>query len=134
MDKLKTFVRNPDLGLLIYRLFFGLTMAFAHGWMKLPPSQQLIDGVGAMGFPAPLFFSWCATLAEFIGALLIAVGLLTRLSAATIALTMAIAGFVAHASDPFRVKELAFVYLATSVMFIFTGAGQYSLDRVLCKK
>lgn len=47
---------------------------------------------------------------------------------------MGVAGFVAHAADPFAKKEMALLYLAACVMFIFTGAGKYSLDSMLRKK
>lgn len=59
-------VNRPDFGLLIFRLFIGLTMAFAHGWGKLPPPQMLVDGLSSMGFPLPIFFAWCAALSEFL--------------------------------------------------------------------
>ncbi len=133
MNKIKSLVKNPDLGLLIFRIYLGLSMAIAHGWMKIPPMQQLVEGLASMGFPAPTFFAWCAALAEFGGGVLIALGLLTRLSAGALGFTMFVAGFVAHANDPFQVKELAFLFLASCVLLVFTGAGKYSLDKVFCK-
>jgi len=134
MNKIKNFVRNPDLGLLIFRLFVGLAMAFAHGLGKLPPPPQLVDGLTAMGLPMPGIMSWLVALAEFGGGLMIAMGLCTRFAASIVGITMFVAGFVVHAADPFQVKELAFFYLASCVLLIFTGAGRYSADSKVCKK
>ncbi|AGH96780.1 DoxX family protein [Pseudobdellovibrio exovorus] len=134
MDSIKKLINNPDLGKLIFRLFVGLSMAFAHGLGKLPPPEQLVQGVASMGFPAAGVFAWLAGLSEFAGGLLIAVGLFTRHSALFLGFTMATAGFVAHSADPFRVKELAFLYLASCVLLFFAGAGKYSLDRIIRKK
>lgn len=123
-----------DLALFILRVFIGLTMAFSHGLAKMPPSEQLIAGVEAMGFPAPQMFAWLASLAEFAGGLLLAVGLLTRPSAALMAITMAVAAFVAHSADPFAKKEMALLFLFTSLFFALHGAGRWSVDSFLAKK
>lgn len=113
------------------RVFAGLAMAFGHGLNKLPPSAGLIDGVASMGFPAPELFAWAAALAEFVGGLLLAAGLLTRPAALSVALTMAVAAFGAHAADPFQKKELALLYLFVSLIFVVRGAGKWSIDRRL---
>jgi putative oxidoreductase len=115
----------------ILRVFAGLTLALAHGFGKLPPSSQFIDAVRALGFPMPSFFAWCAGGAEFLGGLLLAFGLCTRPAAGAIAFTMMTAGFMQHASDSFHVKELALIYLAISLFYLLSGAGQYSLDAVI---
>lgn len=131
---MKKFFNNPDLGLLLFRLFIGLTMAFAHGLGKMPPPEQLVAGVAAMGFPLPVVFAWAASLSEFIGALCIAAGLFTRIAAFFLGFTMAVAGFIVHSADGFDVKEKALFYFASCVMLIFTGAGKFSLDRIFRKK
>lgn len=131
---MKNFFRNTDLGLLIFRLFVGLSLAFAHGLGKLPPGEQLIGGVTAMGFPLPIVFAWAAALSEFVGALCIAAGLFTRIAAGFIAVTMAVAAFMVHSADAYSVKELALFYLFSSILLIFTGAGRFSLDPIVCKK
>lgn len=125
---------SSDLGTLLLRFAVGLSMAFAHGLGKLPPSEQLIEGVGMIGFPAPLLFAWSAALSEFAGGLFIAMGLFTRIAAGFLGFTMAVAMFVVHAQDPFQKKELAFLFLFVCLFFVLHGAGKYSLDRMLRKK
>jgi putative oxidoreductase len=134
MNKIKALVHNPDLGSLILRLFVGLSMAFAHGLGKIPPNQQLIDGVASMGFPLPEFFAWAAALSEFAGGILIVAGLFTRYAALFLGITMAVAAFKVHGADPFQVKELAFFYLFSCITLLLQGAGRFSLDSLLRKK
>lgn len=116
------------------RVFVGVTMAVAHGLGKMPPPEMMIEKLNSMGFPAAVFFAWCAALAEVVGGVLLAIGLLTRPAALFIGFTMLIAGFVIHASDPFQHKELALMYLAVSLLFAIKGAGRYSVDAVISKR
>ena len=44
---------------------------------------------------------------------------------------MGVAFFIHHGSDPFRDKELAFVYGLVMVAFLLSGAGRFSIDRLL---
>lgn len=130
MSLLRKFFNNPDLGSLLFRLVIGLSMALAHGMGKLPPGEQMITGVTSMGFPLPVVFAWAAALSEFAGGLLITVGLLTRYAAFFLGFTMSVAALVVHSADPFKVKEMAVLYLAACVILVFQGAGKYSLDRL----
>ena len=123
-----------DAGLLILRVFAGVSLALAHGLGKLPPSDGFIKAVGELGYPLPFVFTWAAALAEFGGGLLLALGLFTRPSALLIAITMATAGFLRHAPDPYGRKELAFLYLAVAILYVLAGAGRYSIDAMLRKR
>jgi len=117
-----------DVGLFGMRLFAGLSLALAHGLGKLPPSEQFVAGVAKLGFPAPAFFAWAAGLSECLGGLLLAVGLFTRPAAATILITMLVAGLRRHALDPFKDKEKAFLYAAIALACLGLGAGRVALD------
>ena len=120
--------------LLIVRVGLGAMMAFAHGLGKLPPPDGLIAGVGALGFPLPFAFAWITGLSEFFSALAISLGLATRFNALMISITMSVAAFGVHFSDPFRTKELALVYLCSFLFFAAVGAGRYSLDYIIREK
>lgn len=124
---------STDAGLLILRLG-GLAMALAHGTGKIPPGEGFVQAVTGLGFPLPSLFSWAAGLAEFLGGLLLALGLLTRPAAASVLVTMMIAFFLQHAADPFRVRELAFLYGIFALVLLFIGAGRFSLDYIVRRK
>jgi len=123
--------RATDLGLLVLRLGVGLTLAFGHGLGKLPPSQGFIEGTAAMGFPVPVLFAWAAGLSEFVGGLLLAVGLATRPAAFFVAVTMAVATFVRHDALVFGEGEKSWVFLVAAVALVIAGAGRIALDRFL---
>ena len=120
-----------DASLLLIRLVFGLSMAFAHGLGKVPPSDGFVGLVHELGFPAARFFAWAAGLAEFLGGILIAMGFLTRVSGFFLLQTMLVAVFIMHADDPFRKMEMGLLYAVISFVLMGTGAGRFSLDRKL---
>ena len=126
--------RHGDLGLLLFRLFVGLALAWGHGINKLPPSEGFLSGVVEMGFPAPVLFAWAAGIAEFVGGHLIALGLLTRPAALFAAITMSVAAFIRQAGDPFADIEKALLFLAAAVLLMLTGAGRFSVDAALRRR
>ncbi|HET6572215.1 MAG TPA: DoxX family protein, partial [Fimbriiglobus sp.] len=76
------------------------------------------------------------TVAEFGCALLVVLGLATRLAAAVVVFSMAVAAFVVHANDPWTMgagasKEPALLYLVPFLALVFTGAGRLSLDGLI---
>lgn len=122
-------------GLLFMRVLMGVGMAY-HGYGKLFGGniEGLTQGVAAMGLPFPAFMAWAAALAEFGGGIFVAVGLLTRPAAFFIFITMTVAAFIAHGSDPFSKKELALAYWTMAGALVLTGPGCLSLDTLLGKK
>ena len=119
---------TTDISLALFRVFAGLSMAFAHGIKKVPPSEGFIEHTGDLGFPLPEFFAYAAGLSEFVGALLLALGLFTRPAAFFVAMTMFVAGFINHAGDSFGNAEKAYLYFAVAVIYLIVGSGRFSLD------
>ncbi|HPT17749.1 MAG TPA: DoxX family protein, partial [Kiritimatiellia bacterium] len=69
---------DANVGLLLLRVFIGAAL-LTHGWGKMFGGLGgFIDGVAQMGFPAPTVLGFLAAFAESFGAILLAVGLLTR--------------------------------------------------------
>jgi len=122
-----------NAGLALLRIFAGISMAFAHGFGKVPPSEGLITRTAELGFPMPVFFAWAAGVSEFVGGILLALGFLTRISSFLIACTMLTALVGVHGADPFQKQELAFLYLAISIAFLLKGSGDWSVDSFLRK-
>lgn len=119
-----------EVGLTIVRIGFGAHLAILHGWGKFPiPSPRFVEGVAEMGFPAPAFFAFMAGLSEFLGGILLALGIATRPAALLVGTTMFVAAFFAHADDPWARKELALLYLLVAICFLLAGGGRFSGDR-----
>ena len=119
-----------SFGLLLLRIGAGCMM-MTHGWGKLSTFSEMAET-----FPDPIGVGSTVSLAlavfaEFFCAILIAVGLATRLAAVPLIVTMAVAAFSIHAADPFRVKEFALLYMTMFITLFFTGPGQISLDAAI---
>jgi putative oxidoreductase len=138
----------PAIGLLIARAGFGGYM-MTHGWGKLQMLRARdFESFGdAIGLGAPLSLT-LVTFAEFGCALLVILGLATRLATIPIITAMAVAAFVAHASDPWTMgeayrlfmagetqfpvsKQPALMYLIAFAALLATGPGKLSLDAVV---
>ena len=119
--------------LLLLRLASGGFM-LTHG---LPKLQRILSGEMRFGDPLGLGSEVSLVLvvfAEFVCAMLIMLGLGTRVAAIPLIVTMAVAAFIAHADDPFSRKELALFYMVVYVVLLFAGSGKYSVDRLIGKK
>lgn len=127
--------RSLNLGLLWLRVLMGLGISLFHGYGKVfgGRMEQFTEGVAKMGFPMPDAFAWTGALSEFLGGILIALGLGTRIAAFFVFSTMAVAAFIRHASDPFDVKELALLYGTIAMAIVLIGPGRFSLDHLICK-
>lgn len=122
--------RSPDLALLLIRLWFGLSMAFLHGWGKLTGfSEMVTQFADPFGFGKPVSLGF-AVFSEFVCSLLMAVGLFTRFAALCGAITMFTAFWIIHGhklSGPGS-GEMAFLFLGAYVALFLAGAGKYSID------
>ena len=125
---------TTDLMLALFRVFAGLSLALAHGFKKVPPSEGFIEHTGDLGFPMPEFFAYSAGLAEFAGGLLLAFGLFTRPAAFFVTITMFVAGFINHAGDPFGTAEKAYIYFAIAILYLVLGSGRFSADSWVRKR
>jgi putative oxidoreductase len=120
-----------NVGLMLLRIYTGLSLAFAHGVGKVPPSEGFVGGVTKLGFPMPALFAWAAGSAELFGGVFLAAGFMTRPAAFFVAFTMLVAGLIQHAADPFGRKEKAFLFLFIAILYMLIGAGRYSVDGVI---
>ncbi len=127
--------KSLSIGLIWLRVLMGLGISMFHGYGKVFGGwmEQFADGVAKMGFPAPDLFAWGAALSEFLGGILIALGIGTRIAAFFVFCTMTVAAFVRHADDPVDVKELALIYGVIAMAILLLGPGRFSLDHLVCK-
>lgn len=121
--------RVYDLVLLLLRLCFGGLMALNHGWPKF---QKLLDGAPyKFADPIGIGAQWSLILAvgaELFCALLLVLGLFTRLASIPLIITMFVAAFVVHWEDGFGEMEHALLFLIPYVCLAIAGPGWYSID------
>lgn len=121
------------LTLLLMRLFFGGFMAYGHGWAKLskfgsnPSSFDDPLGIGnAMSF-------YGAVGAEFACAILVTLGLMTRVACVPLIFAMGVAFFKVHGGTLTFVpaagaSEPAAIYIVAFAIIMLAGPGKFSLD------
>ena len=115
-----------DLALLLLRVGFGGLM-LTHG---IPKLERLSN---PDGFPDPLGVGSTTSLilvliGEVIAPILIMIGFKTKYAAIPAAITMGVAAFVVHASDPIGTKEKALLYLFAFIIIFLAGSGKFSID------
>lgn len=123
------------------RLALGAVM-IAHGSQKVlgtfggPGFNAFISGTTPFGFMRPTWF-WlsAAAFSEFVGGILVLIGLLTRVSAFFIACVMLTAIIGVHLSGGFFGSNRGYEYpmslLAMAIALLIAGGGQASVDRAL---
>ncbi|MBT32269.1 MAG: DoxX family protein [Thalassobius sp.] len=132
----KMFLSNNPLSssvsIFILRLVAGGSM-LSHGFPKL---QKVLAGEFQFADPfglGPEVSLFMAVFAEVICSVLLILGLFTRLALIPLIITMAVAFFLIHGSDDYKVKELAFIYLCMYLSIFFSGAGKISIDQMINK-
>lgn len=136
----QTSSRNYDWALLVLRLALGLTF-MAHGSQKLfglfggSGLAGMAGGLDKMGMHPAMLWAWLAALGEFGGGFLVATGLLTRLGALAITITMLMAIHLVHFKNGFWLSDHGYEYnlilISMGVALLIAGAGRFSVDRLI---
>ncbi len=121
---------NIPLTYPLFRIAFGILLMI-NGWSKwitLPYSSS--------DFPDPLgigstFSIYLAILSELICGLAILLGFKTRIVSLPVIVTFTVAVFLVHTNDPFDVKQVAILYLITSIYIMLKGSGNISIDKYI---
>jgi putative oxidoreductase len=122
---------SPDLGLVLLRLWLGISMFWLHGSGKLMNaingSFKFADPLGIGEVPSMLL----VVFAEVVCSALLIVGLFTRLAAFFLIVTLLVAFCLVHSMKLHGPGngELAFIYLAGYFTIFVAGAGKYSVDK-----
>ncbi|HJQ12518.1 MAG TPA: DoxX family protein [Gemmatimonadaceae bacterium] len=129
-----------DLGLLLIRVVFGLIFA-AHGAQKLFGwfSGYGLTGTGEfmvnLGFTPGRAFATAASLSEFVGGLLLALGFLGPIGPALMLSVMIVAMVTVHWKNGFFVAtsgiEHPLMFAVAAIGLALTGPGRYSVDYAL---
>ncbi len=126
--------------LLVARVGIGLSYVIVHGWKKLiggparwESTGKAVQNLGIEFFPA--LWGFMAAFSESIGGLLLILGFFFRPAAALILITMFVAA-TKHINDGDSLSKIAYPIEMGMIMilFLFIGAGKYSLDYKFWKK
>ncbi|QXE92949.1 DoxX family protein [Geomonas subterranea] len=134
--------------LMVLRLFLALVM-FPHG------AQKVLGWFGGPGFHGtmemftkmmgiPYLFGLMAVLTEFVGPLLLAAGLCTRLAALVMGIEIAVAALLVHLHNGFFMNwtgrqagegfEYHLLVVGMSLALLIGGGGRWSLDRLISRR
>lgn len=113
----------------LLRVVAGVALAI-HGWPKIQDPMKLVGMVEGLGFaPGPL---WAVLLAatEFIGGILLVLGLLTRPAAlaATIVLLVTVYFHWVVQSQGWSGSEKSILWSAMAFLLFVRGGGAFSVD------
>ncbi len=119
-------------------LFARITVGWVFlwsGWGKLHALPQISDNFVGWGVPFPHLLAPFVSGVEFFGGLFLLVGLLTRISAGALGITMIVAIKAAKWADVDSLETLLgfdeFEYLALFLWLAIAGAGVVSVDHWL---
>lgn len=125
--------RYRDIGVLLIRLAFGFQLVKVSYLNALYPSDYLPQFIAfqqALGLPFPTVGSYLAAYTEFLGGLLLILGLWTRWAALLLIINFSVAVSMAHLaiSDDYHNTFPAVNLLAVSVFLLLNGPGRYAID------
>jgi putative oxidoreductase len=118
--------------LLILRLGFGILMAH-HGYGKLTHYNEMQSQFMSFMGLSPSITLGLVIFAEFFCALLVTMGLFTRLACIPLIISTGYTLSQVHQWDVFGKGELAILYLIAFVTLLFTGPGKVSVDNMISK-
>jgi len=133
-----SYAQSPFL--LLVRLYWGWQFAQT-GWGKLHNLTQIAGFFTSLNLPFPAFTAAFVAWVEFVGGLLLILGLLSRFTGLVLSINMFVAYWTADHealksifSDPgkFYVAD-PYTFLFASLMVLIFGAGLFSLDRLIAK-
>ena len=138
MDLKKLMSANDSWGLFGLRLVTGMIF-IAHGLPKFgfmagPGIESTAAWLGELGVPFPIISAILVASAETIGGMMLIVGFMTRIAAATQVIAMLIAVFLVHWSNGLVGSggyQWALLLAAAAFALMMDGAGRYSVDRMM---
>ena len=123
-----------DIAMLIIRLSVAATF-IVHGWMKIQNMEATIGFFASLGFGAAI--TYVVAYVEFLGGILMAAGVMTRLVGGLFAATMVVAIYVVHFKNGFNTMaggyEFQLLLLACSVAIALIGPGKMSVHSKCCE-
>jgi putative oxidoreductase len=126
--------------LLMVRLYWGWQLAQS-GWGKLHNIDKVTEFFTSLGLPAPGFTAHFIASLEFVGGILLILGLASRLIAVALTINMIVAFIIADHdalmsifSNPDKFYAAApYTFLFASLLVLIFGPGLFSVDAIIGK-
>jgi putative oxidoreductase len=131
-----SYLQSPFL--LLVRLYWGWQFT-TNGWAKLHNLSHVTEFFTSLGLPAPHFTAVFVSTVECVGGILLAVGLLSRLTGLALTIDMFMAYITADRaaltsiiSDPGKFYNAdPYTFLFAALLVLIFGPGKLSLDTLL---
>lgn len=127
--------------LLFVRVYWGLQLA-QNGWGKLHNLAHVTEFFASLGLPAPGPTAAFVATVEFVGGILLAIGLFSRFIGLVLSIDMLMAyimgdreAFFSIFSDPgkFYVAD-PYTFLFAALLILIFGPGKWALDTYLLRR
>ena len=126
-------VTSFNLTMLLMRCAFGFLILFNHGIPKLMKFASLQS---SFYDPFGIGSKWALILvifAEVFCAILLIIGLFSRIAVIPLIITMCVILFMANKGEPLSKLELPILFLAGYVAVLLAGPGRLSVDGIIGK-
>ena len=131
-----SYLQSPFL--LLVRLYWGWQFT-ANGWAKLHNLSHVTEFFTSLGLPAPHFTAVFVSTVECVGGVLLAIGLLSRLTGLALTIDMMTdyivsdrAALTSIISDPGKFYNAdPYTFLFAALLVLIFGPGKLSLDTLL---
>jgi putative oxidoreductase len=124
-------------GLTLLRVVVGVIFVM-HGWQKLSMGFHNVAGfLTSLGIPMPTLAAVLLTIVEFVGGIVLILGVLTRYFAALLAIDVLVAIITVHAKNGFfapKGVEFPLLLLVANLNLMLAGPGALSVSAFRKKK
>jgi putative oxidoreductase len=124
--------------LMVVRVYWGWQIA-QNGWGKLHNLARVSEFFASLSLPAPGATATFVAAFEFVGGVLLAIGLLSRIAALGFVIDMTTAyitadreAFLSFFADPGKFYSAdPFIFLFVGLLILILGPGQFSVDALV---
>lgn len=124
---------SKSAGLFLLRLALAVIFIY-HGYGKLTHIDQTAGFFATLSVPAPVVMAYLIGIVELVGGIFLALGVVTCITAAVLAVDMVVALLLAHTKMPYQSAELPIALLGGLLALCGAGGGKWSLWNASCCK
>ena len=127
--------QHKDVGVLLLRIFIGVRLIYGvmDNILSHHHMVRFRDFLEQFNFPFPMVSAIVSVYLQFFAGLMILVGWKIRIAAVLMILNFFIALIMVHRHDSFETMTPPLAILFCNILFLFQGAGYYSIDRLIVR-